>query len=210
MSARRRKTRQAGKAVPDPYLTFLIFIAVGLGSFRLEIEVRLTALWTLLLLLSLVEANARRIEFRYSLVELGRGALIGAAISLPIFFLARSTLNLISLRLFPMPGFPALFRTLVLLAAPAEEVFFRGVVQRKSGLVLSSFLYGLAGVVFFLPVSDPSPLVVLAAIFAAMGVMGFVYGYVCERYGLSAAIACHATVNSVLLFLPPLLAQVLQ
>ncbi|MFB0547045.1 MAG: type II CAAX prenyl endopeptidase Rce1 family protein, partial [Anaerolineae bacterium] len=156
--------------------------------------------------LTLIYADAKPIEFRYGLVEVGRGAMIGSIISLPFLFLARGVLSVTSARLFAIASFPALFQSLVLLAAPVEELFFRGFLQRERGLVMAAILYGLAGAVFFPTVSGRFPLV-LAAVVGAMGLLGFIYGYVYNRYGLSASIACHAVVNLFLLFLPPLLDQ---
>ncbi len=52
-------------------------------------------------------------------------------------------------------------------------------------------------------------LILLAVVFS-MGLLGFVYGYVCTQYGLGASIACHVVINFVLLFLPPALERVVQ
>ena len=62
---------------------------------------------------------------------------------------------------------------------------------------------------FFLPVFRSFAFILLAVVFS-MGLLGFVYGYVCNQYGLGASIACHAVVNFVLLFLPPVLERLVQ
>jgi membrane protease YdiL (CAAX protease family) len=103
----------------------------------------------------------------------------------------------------------ALFQALILVSAPIEELYFRGILQRERGLLSAAVLYGLAGAVFFLPVFRSFALILLAVVFS-MGLLGFVYGYVCNQYGLGASIASHAMVNFVLLFLPPVLERLVQ
>ena len=146
---------------------------------------------------------------RYSLANLGRGAIVGLIISLPFLLAARGVLHASSTRLFPMPSQAALFQALTFVSAPVEELYFRGVLQRERGLPSAAVLYGLAGVVFFLPVFRSFALILLAVVLS-MGLLGFVYGYVCNQYGLAASIACHAVVNFVLLFLPPVLERLVQ
>jgi len=146
---------------------------------------------------------------RYSLANLGRGAIVGLIISLPFLLAARGVLHASSTRLFPMPSQAALFQALIFVSAPVEELYFRGILQRERGLLSAAVLYGLAGAVFFLPVFRSFALILLAVVLS-MGLLGFVYGYVCNQYGLGASIACHAVVNFVLLFLPPVLERLVQ
>jgi membrane protease YdiL (CAAX protease family) len=108
-----------------------------------------------------------------------------------------------------MPSQAALFQALTFVSAPIEELYFRGVLQRERGLLSAAVLYGLAGAVFFLPIFRGFALILLA-VMLGMGLLGFVYGYVCNQYGLGASIACHALVNFVLLFLPPVLERLVQ
>jgi membrane protease YdiL (CAAX protease family) len=82
-----------------------------------------------------------------------------------------------------MPSQAALFQALIFVSAPVEELYFRGVLQRERGLLSASVLYGLAGAVFFLPVFRSFALILLAVVLS-MGLLGFVYGYVCNQYGL--------------------------
>ena len=70
----------------------------------------------------------------------------------------------------------------------------------------AALFYGLGQGILFLPGLGGFP-VILAAVVVATALLGFVYGYVCQRYGLSASISCHAIVNLVLLFLPLALDQ---
>ncbi len=204
-----RRSRRGKRSGLDPYFAFLIFVAFGLGTWRVEAEIRLTVLWVILLVLVLIYAGTKPVRFDYSLRELGRGAVIGLIISLPFFFLARGVLSVTAARLFPMPSLAALFRALVLLAAPVEELFFRGVLQQERGIIHATLLYGLGGAVFFLPEAGLGGPLALLVVVAAMVLLGFIYGYVYNRYGLSAAIACHAVVNVVLLFAPALLNQLI-
>jgi membrane protease YdiL (CAAX protease family) len=136
---------------------------------------------------------------------------VGLIISLPFLLTAKGVLNDISIRLFPMPSQAALFQTLTFASAPIEELYFRGVLQRERGLLSAAVLYGLAGAVFFLPVFRGLAFTsLLLAVVLSMGLLGFIYGYVCNQYGLGASIACHAVVNFVLLFLPPVLERLVQ
>lgn len=212
MSPRRKSKSRRSKSSRrdlDPYFAYLIFVGVGLGSLQMNSEVRLTLLWSTLLALSLIYAGQKPVPARYSLANLGRGVIVGVIISLPFLLAARDVLNASSTRLFPMPTQAALFQALIFVSAPIEELYFRGILQRERGFLSAAALYGLAGAVFFLPVLRGLALIVLA-VMLSMGLLGFVYGYVCNQYGLGASIACHAVVNFVLLFLPPVLERWVQ
>ncbi len=190
----------------DPYLTFLIFAFVGLGTLRIGVEARLLILWLVLLGICLIYAEEKAIDMQYGLVNLGRGAVVGLVISLPLLLLANDALKTTSARLFPLASQAALFQNLVLLAAPIEGLYFRGFLQRERGLGIAALLYGLGQGILFLPGLSGFPAVLIAVV-VAMALLGFIYGYVCQRYGLSASISCHAMVNLVLLFLPLALDQ---
>jgi len=185
----------------DPYLTFLIFAVVGLGTLGIGMEARLLILWLVLLGLCLIYVEGQAMVVEYSLLNLGRGAVVGLVISLPLLLLARDALESTSARLFPLTSQAVLFQNVVLLSAPIEGMYFRGVLQRERGVVAAALFYGLGQGIMFLPGLGGFP-VVLAAVVVATAVLGFVYSYVCQRYGLSASISCHATVNLVLFFLP--------
>jgi membrane protease YdiL (CAAX protease family) len=206
VKSKRGKKKRCSLAKFDPYLTFLVFAVVGLGTWRLGGEARLLILWLVLLGVCLVYAEEKGIAMQYGLVNLGRGAAVGLVISLPLLLLAQDALQTTSARLFPLASQAALFQNLVLLAAPIEGLYFRGFLQRERGLVGAALLYGLGQGVLFLPGLSGFP-AVLAAVVVATALLGFIYGYVCQRYGLSASMSCHATVNLVLLFLPLALDQ---
>ncbi len=193
-------------ATLNPYLTFLVYAVVGLGTLRIEVEARLLILWLLWLGVGLIYADEKAIAMQYGLVNLGRGAVVGLVISLPLLLLAGDALKNTSARLFPLASEAALFQNLVLLAAPIEGLYFRGFLQRERGLVVAALLYGLGQGILFLSGLSSFP-AVLVAVVVATALLGFIYGYVCQRYGLSASMSCHATVNLVLLFLPLALDQ---
>ncbi len=216
MSTKRRSKSRRSRSSRrdlDPYFAYLIFVGVGLGSLQVNPEVRLTLLWSTLLALSLIYAGRKPVAARYSLANLGRGAIVGLIISLPFLLAARGVLNASSIGLFPMSSQAALFQALIFVSAPVEELYFRGILQRERGLLSAAVLYGLAGTVFFLPVFIFEGLAfisLLLVVVLGMGLLGFVYGYVYNQYGLGASIACHAMVNFVLLFLPPVLERLVQ
>ncbi len=197
----KRGSRLESLANLDPYLTFLIFAVVGLGTLGIGMEARLLILWLVLLGLCLIYVEGQAMVVEYSLLNLGRGAVVGLVISLPLLLLARDALESTSARLFPLTSQAVLFQNVVLLSAPIEGMYFRGVLQRERGVVAAALFYGLGQGIMFLPGLGGFP-VVLAAVVVATAVLGFVYSYVCQRYGLSASISCHATVNLVLFFLP--------
>jgi len=185
----------------DPYLTFSIFAVIGLATFRLGMDTRLLIIWLVLLGLCLIYAEGQDIAMQYGLANMGRGAVVGLVLSLPLLLFAKDALKTTSLRFFPLTSQAVLFQNLVLLAAPIEELYFRGILQREKGLIVAALLYGLAEGIIVLPGVSGYP-VVLIAVLIAMALLGFLYGYVYQRYGLSASVSCHATVNAILLFLP--------
>ena len=205
MTQRRRKPRGRAAALRlDPYLAYLVFAAVGVGTYRLGQDGRLVLLWLVLLGASLIYADHQPIEFQYALTRVGQGTAVGLVLGVPLAILAAEPLRATMARLYPLGNGTATFQGLVLVAATIEETFFRGVLQREHGFWAATGLYGLAGAVFFLPIVVSFP-AVLVTVMAGMVVLGVVYGYVGLRYGLAASIACHATVNLVLFALPKIL-----
>jgi membrane protease YdiL (CAAX protease family) len=212
-SRRSSSTRRAGaRGIIDPLFACLVFAAVALGTLTIATSARLVILWTTLVVLWLVyqEGKARTLEYRFAAV--GRGALIGSAIALPLMVLAlRSLITAIPI-LFVSRSDPslagvssaALFVSLVLLAPFAEELFFRDVLQREQGLWVGVGLYAVAGLLLFLPTAG-SYAVVLIAVVGIWSVLGVIYGFLFERFGLSTALASHVAVNLFLLFMPAFL-----
>lgn len=207
MTQRRRRSRKRSAELRlDPYLAYLAFAAVGVGTYRVGQDGRLALLWIVLLGASLVYADHRTIEFQYTLARMGQGAVLGLILSAPLAILADEPLRATAARLYPLGNGTLKFLALVLIAAPVEEVFFRGVLQREHGFWAATGLYGLAGAVFFLPSVASFPAVLITTVIG-MAVLAVLYGYVALRYGLAASIACHATVNVVLFVLPVTLAS---
>jgi membrane protease YdiL (CAAX protease family) len=62
-------------------------------------------------------------------------------------------------------------------------------------------LFGLMQVLYFISVANVFP-VVISAVIAGMVLLGVLYGYMYQRYGLTSSVACHVTVNLVLLVFP--------
>ena len=202
----RRRTHRQPTVAFDTYLALLIYIGLAIATLKIDREARQVVLWCALLGLSL--AYSHRVPFTLSrpFVALGRGVAVGLVISLPVLFLAQSSLAAISGRLLPPMTGPAAFQSLVLLAPLAEGLFFRGLLQKQHGLVAQAITYGLFHVFFFLPTLGESALIIVPL--AAVGVvLGFLYGYVSDHYGLAASVACHITMNAMLLFLPPLIQE---
>jgi len=201
---RPRTKRRADKAHLDPYLAYLVFVAVGAGTYRMGQDLRLTLLWVVLLGTILVLAEGRSVGIEYTWAKAGQGATVGLLLSLPLLILAWEPLQVTVARLYPLGSGIALFQGVVLVAVPVEEIFFRANLRQEHGFWVAAGLYGLAGTVFFLPIMAAFP-IVLAVVTVGMAILGVLYGYVALRYGLAASIACHAVVNLVLFVLPVIL-----
>lgn len=202
MTQRRRRPRKRAAGLPlDPYLAYLAFAAVGVGTYRVGQDGCLALLWVVLLGASLIYAEHRPVELDYALAHIGQGAAVGLVLSIPLLVLVTEPLRAATGQLYPLGNGTALFQGLVLIAAPVEELFFRGVLQRERGFWAATGLYALAGIVFFLPSVVNFPAVLIATV-VGMALLGVVYGYLALGYGLAAGMACHATVNLVLFVLP--------
>jgi membrane protease YdiL (CAAX protease family) len=195
----------------DPYFACLIFGATGLGTLKLGTSPRLLLLWTTLLVLWIAFREGQTLKVRYSFAEIGRGAGIGLGFSLPLMLLAFRSLATAIPILFVSTEQPALagptgttiFASLVLVAPLAEELFFRDVLQRATGLWITIGLYAAAGVVLYLPTAGQYP-AVLAAVSGATALLGAFYAFLHERYGFTVSLACHTAVNLILLCIPAL------
>jgi membrane protease YdiL (CAAX protease family) len=186
----------------DAYLAFVIFGAVGVGTWRLDQFLRLTFMWLTLLALTLVYGSGRRIQVAYNYSDVGRGVVAGILISLPVVLLARDFLYATSQRLFPMNAPLTLFWGLVLIMPVVEALYFRGFLQREKGLLSAVLLYAGTAALYLLPATLGEHLPVLVAFVAALGLLGFVYAYLYSMYGFAASLACQATVHFVLFILP--------
>jgi len=188
--------------VGEPYLLFLVFAGIGLGTILVPPGVRLTLLWVAMVLLSLLFRSVHQVEFAFSPPGVLRGGLLGLVISVPVLAVLSPQLSTFTERLYATESVLSLFHQICFVSAPVEEYFFRGVVQSRRGPSVSSGLYTLAVLLYFLP---HAPVLVAFVVALAMGVLGVVYAYVGERHGLAASVACHVVVGFVLQVVPSLI-----
>jgi membrane protease YdiL (CAAX protease family) len=172
---------------------------------------RLLVLWTTLLVLWIAFRESQSIKVKYTFAEIGRGAGIGLALSVPVALLAFGNLKTAIPILFVSthsstlagPIGTMIFGSLVLVAPLAEELFFRDVLQRVHGLWVTIAVYAAAGLILYLPTAGEYP-AVLAAVSGATGLLGALYAFLHEQYGFTVSLSCHTTVNLVLLCIPAL------
>jgi hypothetical protein len=197
-----RKGRGAPKF--DAYLAFAIFVAVGVATWTLDQLMRLTLVWLALVVSTMIYASGQKLQFSYAYSDLARGAVAGLLMSGPVLLVARTLLLGISQRLFPTESLLTLFWVAVLFMPSVEAVYFRGFLQGEKGLLPSVLLYAGAGFVYFLPATWGEHLPVLAVLVGGMGLLGFVYGYVRQMYGIAASLCCQAVVHAMLFVVPSL------
>lgn len=195
-----------GRAAPrlDAYLAFAVFVAAGVATWTLDQLLRLTLVWLVLLVSTLIYASAQRLQFSYGYSDLARGTVAGLLMSSPVLLVTRTLLLGMSQRLFPTESALTLFWASVLFMPAVEAVYFRGFLQREKGLLPSVLLYAGAGAIYFLPATWEEHLPVLAVLVGGMGLLGFVYGYVRQMYGIAASLCCQAVVHAVLFVVPSL------
>ncbi|NLS76025.1 MAG: CPBP family intramembrane metalloprotease [Chloroflexi bacterium] len=196
----KRRRRQPGARV-NPYISLLLLVAIGVGTWKLEQPLRQTVLWLALLLAALVYVEARPVRASFSWTNVGWGVLIGVVASVPFMAFGWSRLPEFVATILGTSDGLLLFYQLVLVAAPLEELYFRGFVQRELGLPISIALYALVALVFFLPVPGLR-IGDLALVVGLYAIIGLVQSYVYRRLGLSAAIASRVTINLLALVLP--------
>ncbi|MHB1296405.1 MAG: CPBP family glutamic-type intramembrane protease [Anaerolineae bacterium] len=199
------KRAPATHPLQQPYLLFLIFVGVALGTILLDQAVRLAVLWSTLVILSLLYRGHQTVELDFSLANVGRGALLGAVIAVPLLAFLAEPLRTFSERLYGTESVVLLFYQVCFVAAPVEEYFFRGVVQGSLGPSAGIGLYAATALLLFVP---HAPLLASLIALLGMGVLGIVYSNVRERHGLSAALACHLVVGLGLQVLPSLVGLV--
>lgn len=190
----------------DPVFGYLIYLALGLGTFFLDVGGRYVVLWTFLIVMGGVLTLLDRVERpeRISTARLIWGLGIGVLVGLPLLVLAGPGLASTAGILFPGIGPVALFQLLALTGPLGETLFFRGVLQDRRGFAASVLAVGLASLLFYWPAASATPVYLgVAAIFSTA--LAAVYSYVKMRYGLFAAFACQMTGNMMLVFLPGLL-----
>jgi membrane protease YdiL (CAAX protease family) len=191
----------------NPRLGFLLLVGVGLASIRLSHPLRLSLLWLVLLVLILLYAQSGRLKGDYSLLNVGRGALIGVVVALPFYLFAKDFFYATASWLYGVKDLQVLLERAVFIVPLLEESYFRGAVQRERGLAEGAVLFGLTQVLYFVSAVDVY-LAVIVAVLLGMVLAGLLYGYLYKRYGLTASIAGHVAVNFVLFVLPALAAQI--
>ena len=190
--------------VLSPYLAFLLLTGIGVAILRLDHQLRLTVLWLVLLGLVLLYGNSRPLKGNYGLLNLARGALLGTVVALPFFLVGQDFFHATASRLYGIDDLQVLLERAVFLVPILEESYFRGVVQRERGLLDGAVLFGLAQGLYFISAVSIFPLVIAGVVLGSV-LLGLLYGYVCQRYGLTASIGCHVAVNLMLFVLPSLL-----
>lgn len=193
--------RVARPSIEDPYLLFLIFVGIGVGTILLDPPVRLTLLWVTLAILTILYGGRQPVDVAFTLGNVARGALLGLIIAAPLLVFLSGQVRYFTERLYGTRNTLLLFYQICLVSAPIEEAFFRGVVQQHKGSSASIALYGVTALLYFSP---HVPLLATFIVFVAMGVLGIVYTSVYERYGLTASIASHVVIGFVLQMIPSL------
>ena len=199
--------RQLQYSVREPYLLYLVLLGVGLGTITLPQTSRFAVLWSALAGLCIAYLGRERLELGFSFITTGRGALLGLVISLPLLAILAKQLRLYTERLYATDAAAFLYYQICFVAAPIEECFFRGIVQDQRGSSTSIALYAVTALVFFLP---HVPLLAAFVAFLAQGLLGIVYSYVRDHYGLAASIACHFVVGFILQVVPSIVEAVRQ
>jgi len=185
----------------EPYFLFMILAALGLGTLMLEQPARLALLWTALAVFGVFYRSGQKVEMSFSLPSVGRGLLLGLVIAVPLLAFLSGPLRSFNETLYGTSDVVYLFYQVCFVSAPVEEFFFRGILQQSKGLSVSTGLYGLTLLLFFLP---HTPILVALLVFLALGILGLAYGYVAEKHGLSAAIACRLVVGLLVQVSPSL------
>lgn len=192
----------------DPLYALALYLALGIGTilFMENLEVRYTVLWATLIgvggLLTLFETPRR--PGRITITNLTWGLFIGLVIGLPLLVTVSQGLAATASVLFPYANLPTLFRSLVFIAPLGETLFFRGRLQERHGIATSIVGAGLGNVIFFWPAVAEAP-IYLAALIVFYTVLAGIYSFLRARNGLSAALICQATINTLLIFVPELL-----
>lgn len=192
----------------DPLYALALYLALGIGTilFMENLEVRYTVLWATLIgmggLLTLFETPRR--PGRITITNLTWGLFIGLVIGLPLLVTVSQGLAETASLLFPYASLPTLFRSLVFIAPLGETLFFRGRLQERHGIVTSIVGAGLSNVIFFWPAVAETP-IYLTALIVFYTVLAGIYSFLRARNGLSAALICQATINTLLIFVPALL-----
>jgi membrane protease YdiL (CAAX protease family) len=164
-------------------------------------------MWLVELFLVLFYAQSGKLQSNYSLLNLARGLLVGAVVSLPLYVSAPNFFHATASWLYGVKDLQVLLERAVFIVPLLEGLYFRGAVQRERGLLTGAVLYGLAQGLIVMSAGNAYALVVVALVLG-MIVAGLLYGYLYQRYGLTTSIAGHVAVSFVLFVLPALTNQI--
>lgn len=200
MTRRRRRSKRQGPQV-NPLFGYLLFIGVGLGTWRVAIELRHLLGWLILLIAALLYVETRPLKANYTLSNVGWGALAGALLGLPILIFGWQYLVDWPVRLYGTDQAILIIYQIVFMISLVEELFFRGFAQREMGLWPAVGLYAGYALIAFLP-NESLPLQHVLAVAAAYAIVGFMQSYVYRRHGLAAAMSSHIMLNLLVFALP--------
>ena len=196
----RRRRRRTPWLSLTPQATLIALLAVGLVTWQLDTRVRLTVMWLVQIVVLFATIGRKPLNLNYRLGDVGRGVLIGALPGL-VGLLIGGFMRNVAGSLYSGSDTAAVFQQAVIIAAPVEELFFRGFVQGRWNAWAGAIGYAVLGVLCFLPTTLAFPLVLLAVVAGWTG-LGFLFTYVRWRYGLAAAVAAHACAATLLLVVP--------
>ena len=180
-------------------LCCLAWLALALLTVRVAQDLRLALLWSALLLLAVLDHGRRGARGALNLGRLARGAALGGVVALPLGVLLGDRLLVLARDLYGVDDGAGLIYRAVVMAALAEESFFRGVAQERHAAPLGIGLHAAAGVVMFAPHTEIGSALLGATV---MGGVGALCAYVYRRYGLGAALAAHGAAGLALWVLP--------
>ncbi|MCA1554292.1 MAG: CPBP family intramembrane metalloprotease, partial [Chloroflexi bacterium] len=188
----------------NPRFTFLVYIAFALGTIPLDAMLRTTILWVVLALLVLAHIASHPLQMPFAIGRVRNGALIGLVLTLPLAFLVRDVLLTIAVTSLGTAAGLLIFQRMVFIAAPLEEAYYRGCLQREHSALEATLLYALGALALYFPIAQGFWLVLGTLVLGSL-MLGVLFAWVSERYGLSAAMACHIVCNFSLFVAPTLL-----
>ena len=115
--------RPARPSIEDPYLLFLVFMGIGIGTVLLDPPVRLTLLWVTLAILSILSWGRRPVDTAFTLGNIARGALLGLVIAAPLLVFLSGQVRIFCERLYGTRSPLLLFYQICLVSAPSRRPF---------------------------------------------------------------------------------------
>lgn len=192
------KRRAAGRG-PDGLIGYMLWLGLALATGRLPQAARLLTLEVAWLAALLVYAPAIKARLSLSGRDVAIGVVLGGLLGAPVAALLAPQLATVSEQLLGTRDPVWLCYPAVLVLPLLEGAFFRGVLATQRGAVMSGLLYGAAWAALALA---KAPLGLTLGMGGAMAILGMALGFVAQRLGLTAAIACQAALNLVMLLGP--------